>query len=193
MVLEREKLYERSVEDMQSDMEQNVVVFTDEINTVDSPEELKKREEELMEEFKKDDEYIKELMLELPKDTEYDGTKYKRQEMTRAIISFISRLEVEFRATLGIYQAIQFWKSCEEPKIPYAVYDTTLRLLGMVKYRGEKDCGDILAINNWFSSAHEDYLRTNTYTGYLSTIHQAILKRMSELEGDKEEEGKEEE
>lgn len=181
-VLERQELHNKDIDAIRELMEADIVNFTDGLAALKTTEEVKAKEEELMEIFKADDEYLSGLDFKLSDKTEYAGKTVKRSELIRNIIGFISRIEVDFRATLGIYQAILFWKTCGTDNVPYTVYDTTLRLLGTIKYKGADDCFNILAINNWFTEAHEAYMRANVYTGYLSSLHQAIMTRLSELD-----------
>lgn len=180
--LNRKELMEKDVKDIQNELEAAVVAYSEEINAIDNIEELKKREEALMEEFKEDDEYLKSAEYELGDDVEYDNRKVKRSEIIAKIVGFLNRIEVDFRSSLGIYQGIRYWKTQANGKIPYPIFDNTIRLLGTLKFRGEQDCFDILVVNNWFAAAHDAYIRDNAWTNYLAALHQTIMTRMETLE-----------
>lgn len=182
IALRREEFQDKTLPEIQSRMEQDMVDFSDVLASIEDTQELKRIEDLLMEVFKEDDAHLKEVTYSLEDKVEYDGNIIKRSEILNKIIAFINRLEVNFRATLGIYQAIRYWKTKGADPVPYAVFDSTLRMLDTLKFKGETDCFDILVVNNWFAGAHEAYARDNVYTQYLSTKHQAILDRMDQIE-----------
>lgn len=177
-IIKRTDLEKLTIEDIQKRLESDVVVFADQLKSETSEETLKALEDELMTVFKENDEYLKTVEYSLGSDTEYDGVKIKRSAVIDKIIYLINKIEVEFRATLGIYQAIKFWKGVGGDAIPYVVYDATLRLLGLLKFKGESECFDILVINNWFATVHEQYAKDNIYTNYLASLHNEILNRL---------------
>lgn len=179
-VINREDLTNKTPEEIQKYLESDLVQFSEEISNL-TIDELKALEEKLMEIFKSNDEYLSKVSYNLQTSVEYDGETYMKSYIIDAIISFINRIEVDFRATLGIYQAIKFWKTKVNESIPYGVFDSTLRMLGTLKFKGERDCRDILIVNNWFAGAHKQYLRDNVYTNYLASKHQALMDRMNKL------------
>lgn len=184
--LNREELLAKeNLQEIAKGLEAEVALYTEEIAGMDS-EALKKEETDLMEVFKVNDEYIAGVEYELPGDLEYDGRKIKRNELTTKIVGFLNRIEVQFQATLGLYQCIRFWKTAGDGKIPYGAFDSTLRMLGTLKFKGEQDCFDILVINNWFTAAHDAYSRDNIWTQYLHARHQAIMQALEALDKDKE-------
>ena len=109
-IIKRTDLEKLTIEDIQKRLESDVVVFADQLKSETSEETLKALEDELMTVFKENDEYLKTVEYSLGSDTEYDGVKIKRSAVIDKIIYLINKIEVEFRATLGIYQAIKFWK-----------------------------------------------------------------------------------
>lgn len=177
-------LNEQDFEKIGQLLEADVVTFTDEISDL-TTEELKEKEAELMETFKENETYLSEVQYELASSVEYDGTNVKRSDIASKVIGFLNRIEVPFQASLGLYQCIRFWKTAgatPDTKIPYGAYDSTLRLLGQLKFKGETDCFDILVVNNWFATAHDGYKRDNIWTQYLSAKHQAIMTALENLE-----------
>lgn len=181
MLNREEVLKNEDLEAIGAALEADVVAFTEEL-TGKTVDELKTIEQELMDVFKTNDEHLAKVTYELSNEVEYDGVTVKRGDIASKIISLLNNIEVQFQATLGIYQCIRFWKKRNIEPVPYGAYDSTLRLLGTLKFKGEKECFDILVINNWFTSAHAAYTRDNIWTQYLHALHQAILKQMEELE-----------
>lgn len=171
-----------TIQDIQNSLESDALAFAEEINTIDSVEELKAREEKLMEVAKEDDEHLKTVHYTLPDEITSLGDKFKKGEIIKMIISFLNRIECNFQTTLGIWQGIDFWKKLTNNEVPYGVFDSTLRLLGQLKFKGEKDCHDVLVVNDWFSSAHEAYIKDMVWTRYIATLHNIITQRMQELE-----------
>lgn len=182
-MLTHEEISGMTMEEMQKAMMADVVTFTEYVDSKKDVQELKELEEKLMDVFKENDEYLSKISYTLPDETEYDEIKVSRTDLDRKIVYLLNKLEVEFRATLGVYQAIKFWKSSVK-EIPYNVFDSTLRLLGTLKFKGENECFDVIVINNWFTNAHEQYLRDNAYTQYLAAYHQAIMNAMEKLNED---------
>ena len=185
--LDRKALYEMPEEQRTQALEKIMIDFTEELTTINSNEDLEALEQELMKEFEEYDEHIKEVKYELQDQVEYDGTIQNSSRIKENIIYFLNQVEVDFRSTLGIYQTIKFWKTTQDNNIPYIPYETTLKILGTLKFKGEKQCTDILIVNNWFATAHEHYKRDAVYQGFLSEMHNAILNRMEEINKTSEE------
>lgn len=177
-------LADEDVKNVSFALEADVVKFAEEI--VDfSLEDLKAAEAELMEQFKQNEEYLSQVEYELQNELDYDKQTVTRNELAKKVVGFLDTIEVPFQATLGLYQCIRFWEtegSSKTKKIPYGAYDSTLRMLGNLKFKGKEDCFNILVVNNWFATAHGAYLRDNIWTTYLSALHQAIMKSMEQLE-----------
>lgn len=171
-----------NIQEVQTALEAEALAFAEEINAIDSLDELKKREDDLMEVAKEDDEHLKTVKYELPDEITSLGDKFKKGDIIKMIISFLNRIECNFQTTLGIWQGIDFWKKLSDNLIPYGVFDSTLRLLGQLKFKGEKDCHDVLVVNDWFSSAHQAYLKDLVWTRYIATLHNIITQRMQERE-----------
>lgn len=182
----RESLKDLALTEIQSAMEADLVQFGEVVENTEF-EKLPDLESDLMKEFKEYDEYIKNQSYPAQDSVEYDGTVYKAGQIREKIISFLNRLEVEFRATLGILQAIRFWKEMNGDSIPYPVYDSTVRLLGTLKFKGEQDCLDVLLINNYFAPTHSEYAKDTTWVQFLTAKHQLILDSMEKRNPAKEE------
>lgn len=181
-LLNREELLAKeNLQEIAKELEADIALYTEELSGMDR-EALKQAENDLMKVFDANDEYISGIEYELPDEIEYDGRKIKRAEITTKIVGFLNRIEVQFQATLGLYQCIRFWKTRGAGKVPYGAFDSTLRMLGTLKFKGEQDCFDILVTNNWFTAAHDQYSRDNIWTQYLHARHQAIMQTLEALD-----------
>ena len=147
-------------------------------------EQLNEEENKVLDEFKVYDAYIKEQAYELPSKVQLDGDiTRKASDVRGAISSFLNNVECTWQTTLGVYQAIVFWNNVKpDDKIPYGAYDSTVRLLGTLKFKGKKELEDILAINNYFAPAHEAYMFDSDYQNYLSALHESIRQPAEALE-----------
>lgn len=181
-LLNREELLAKeNLQEIAKELEADIALYTEELSGMNR-EALKQAENDLMKVFDANDEYISGVEYELPDEIEYDGRKIKRAEITTKIVSFLNRIEVQFQATLGLYQCIRFWKTRGAGKVPYGAFDSTLRMLGTLKFKGEQDCFDILVTNNWCTAAHDQYSRDNIWTQYLHARHQAIMQTLEALD-----------
>ena len=181
LINREELLAKENLQEIAKELEADIALYNEELTGMDR-EALKKEEEELMDIFKANDEYVGGVEYDLPDEIEYDGRKLKRNEITTKVVGFLNRIEVQFQATLGLYQCIRFWKTRGTGKIPYGAFDSTLRMLGTLKFKGEQDCFDILVVNNWFTAAHDTYSRDNIWTQYLHARHQSIMQNMEALD-----------
>lgn len=173
---------DKTIKEIQASMEPALVAWAEEVEQVENLEDLQKMEQDLEPFFKENDIHLRDAKYELPDRIDTFGTEFKRSDLIKNIVSLLNRIEVDFKATLGIYQGIRFWKTVGENAVPFHVFDSTMRLLGQVKYKGERDCLEVLAINDWFSTAHDAYMRDDLWTRYLTTRHQILMKRMDDLQ-----------
>ena len=177
-------LAKENLEEIGQILEGDVVTFSETLSAMDA-DALKKAEEDLMEDFKENEAYLKDVKYDLSDEVEFEDRKIKRTDLAAKIIQFLNRIEVQFQTSLGMYQSIRFWKTTGNvpgTPIPYGAFDSTLRMLGTLKFKGEQDCFDILVVNNWFTTGHKAYSRDNIWTQYLAAKHQAIMSAMEDLE-----------
>ena len=124
------------------------------------------------------EEYIKTINYEIPKDLTWDGKTYSRNEIYTKIIYFLNKNEVQWSYTLGMYELVKFWKNFSNTEISYGAFDSTLRLLEQVKFKGFEEWRDILAINEFFKPMHEGYTIDISRSIYLAQVHNEIINRM---------------
>jgi hypothetical protein len=83
---------------------------------------------------------------------------------------------------------IQEWKREDFNAIPYRVFDSTLRCLNTVTFKGDSEFTDILATNEYFKPCHNEYSLDTGMIVYLGECHNLLLNKMKELGGDVPEE-----
>lgn len=141
--------------------------------------ELKEVEKVLMSEFDANDKRIEETFYTLENTKEVNGS-----ELAGKVVRFLEKVEVEFRGTQVVLDCINYWsglsdKKIKEKKVQHAVFDTTLRLINTLKYKGHADLLDIVCINDWFMPSHNEYNKNLIYMHVLSAKHQEILQMIN--------------
>lgn len=119
---------------------------------------------------------------DLPDSTMYDDKKYSKKDVVSKIVYFLNKLEVKWEQTLGLHQLVKLWKGDNFSKIQYRVYDSTLRCLNQVTFKGDSEWTDILVVNEYLSQCHNEYSLDTGMLVYLSECHNKLLNRMKELE-----------
>ena len=176
-MIDIKELKNKSYDEVSAELEKRLADFKKELSEVNNEETLTKMEEELMEEQKEMDEYIKTIEYELPDATEYDGERFTKNAIAKLIVEFLNRLEVEWSMTLGLFQITQIWKTKDLQTIEYGAFDSTLRLLNQIKFKGYTDWRNILAVNEYMKGCHEPYSIDTSYLIFLNQKHQAIMDR----------------
>lgn len=146
-----------------------------------SMEELNNAEAELVTIMNDYDAQLTNTTYELAKSIEFGGEKYTKNLISKLIVDFVNRIEVDWQYSLGMYELVRLWQGVDK-KITYKEYDSTLRILGQVKYKGYDDWKNILAVNEYLMVPQEAYARDNIYVAYLAELHNVILNKMKEEE-----------
>lgn len=176
-----EDLKGKSYKEMEVALEGELLMFTEEISTIEDENVLKEKEQAIINELEEYDKYLDTVAYELPDGCEYDGQTFKKGDIAKAIIYNLNKMEVEFQYTLGMYQLVRLWKDKDLKEISYKAYDSTLRCLNGVKFKGYQDWQDILAINEFMSQCHDRYKSDLAWYIFLSTKHNTIMDRMKML------------
>lgn len=173
----RNDLTGKTYKEIEALLEGELAVFSEEINTIESEEILAEKEQDVINELEEYDKYLDTVTYDLPKECEYNGEHYTKNDVAKAIIYSLNKMEVEFQYSLGMYQLVKMWKDKDFSKISYKAYDSTLRCLNGLKYKGFTEWQDILAINEFMSKCHESYKTDLAWLIFLSTKHNTILDR----------------
>lgn len=180
--MKREELNGKSFAEVQVMLEQDSVLYQEELKGIEKVEDVMAKETELIEEMKEYDTYLNEVIYELPDSSEFDAHKYTKNEIAAKIAYFLNKSEVEWQYTLGMYELVKLWKNRDLKTIKYKEYDSTLRCLNLVKFKGYQEWQDILAVNEYLSACHEVYTIDTSYLYAMSDKHNAIMNRVKELD-----------
>lgn len=176
-MFEIEELKKKTYKEVAKILEDELKKFKEEIGEVNDVDKLNKYEEDLMEEQKKYDEYIKSVKYTLPDGVAYDDGNFSKNDVAKLIIEFLNRSEVDWQYTLGLFQCVKMWKNKELKTIKYGEFDSTLRLLNNLKFKGFNDWRNILIVNEYMKGCHEPYSIDTSFGIFLSEKHQAIMDR----------------
>lgn len=183
----KEFLKEHNTEEVAKQFDQELRDFVNHVNIVESVETLDEMEQQLIKEQDEVNDYLKNVTYELADDVMFDGERYTLSAIAKTIVYFISKKEVEWKYTLGLYQLVKFWKSNNPKVVEYGTYDSTLRILNQLPYKGFNEWRDILACNEYFRTAHDDYSKDTSWLIFVSEKHNALMDRRAALEKLREE------
>lgn len=175
----REDLKEKEYREIEGMLNSELVMFSDEISKL-TMEELHAKEEEILREMAEYDKYLDTVAYELPQSVEFEDEKYTRSAIGKYIVKFLSKMEVEFSYTLGMYQLIKLWQSTTK-SVNYKAYDSTLRCLNSCKFKGADEWKQILGINTYLTDCHEMYKKDLSWLIFLSTKHNALMDKIKEM------------
>ena len=179
-MINREDWNGKKYEEMADAMQIDLVMYRDKVSAFTTVEECEKEEQELMVLMDEAHEKLRSVYYDLPEEVEYNGKIVTRDDAAELIISFIDKLEVKYENTLGLYQLANIWTS-KVDKIQYHVYDSTLRCLNQVTFKGYKEWEGILLVNEYLAQCHNEYSLDTGMLVYLSECHNCIVNKMDEL------------
>ena len=181
-MIKREDFNGKSYEEMVEAMQSELVLYKEQVAAFETIDQCNAEEQVLMASMDEVQAKLDVAAYDLPDSVEYDGKKYSKKDIVTKIVYFLNKLEVKWEQTLGLYQLVTMWKSDDFTKIPYRVYDSTLRCLNQVSFKGLSEWTDILAVNEYLSQCHNEYSLDTGMVIYLSECHNALMNRMKELE-----------
>lgn len=179
-MINREEWNGKSYEEMAEAMQADLVLYRDKVSSFTTVEECEAEEQELMKLMDEANGRLVSVRYELPASAEHNGKTYSKKSIGEKIIYFINKLEVKYENTLGLYQLVNIWKS-DVDDIQYHVYDSTLRCLNQVTFKGYTEWNDILAVNEYLSQCHNEYSLDTGMLVYLSECHNAVINKMDEF------------
>lgn len=180
-MINREDFNGKSYQEMMQAMEQELVLYHEFINNFKTSEECADEEQNLMKKMDEVDERLNNVLYELPEHVEYDDKKFTRKDIISKIVYFLNKIEVKWEHTLGMYQLVKLWKGDNFTQIPYKAYDSTLRCLNQVSFKGMQEWTDILVVNEYLSTAHNEYSLDTGMLIFYSECHNALMDKMKEL------------
>lgn len=183
----RKDLENMGIPALQELLENDLAAYKAVVETM-SVEEAKTAEQELIKAMEEYDKYLTETMYELPQSVAFDDKNYSRNRVGEMICYFIEKQEVDWQYTLGLYQMSKLWRGIGS-QVGYKEYDSTLRVLGQIKYKGSSEWRDIMIVNEFLRNAHDEYTIDTSYMIYLSKLHNELIDKIQpsdEIEMSKE-------
>lgn len=158
-------------------LQKEVDEYKEYLDKIDDQETLKEEEKKCIEALDEYDKYVSGVKYNVPDGVDFEGKHYSRKDVAGKIIYFISKQEVNWQYTLGLYQLCKLWKG-DIKEVTYKQLDSTLRVLEQPKFRGFEEWRDILLVNEYMKALHEDYTKDLANQIALSQKHAAVLDRM---------------
>ena len=180
-MINREDFNGKKYEEMMEAMQQELVLYHDVLNELETLEACAAEEGKLMKYMDDVDKRLNEVVYALPESVTFTGKKYTRKDIISKVIYFLNKIEVKWEQTKGMYDLVALWKGDNFTEIPYRAYDSTLRCLNQVSFKGMQEWTDILAVNEYLSVAHNEYSLDTGMLIFYSECHNALMDRMKEL------------
>lgn len=181
-MIKREDFDGKLYEEMMAAMNADLVTYADQVAAFTTIDECNAEEKVLMASMDEVQNKLDSVEYELPKEVYYEGKRYSKKDVSAKIIYFLNKVEVKWEYTLGLYQLVNLWKSEDFKQISYRVYDSTLRTLNQVSFKGMQEWTDILVVNEYLRNCHNDYSLDTGMLVYLSEMHNIVMNRMKELD-----------
>ena len=182
-MIKREELAGKNQQEIQELLEGDVQNFIVQVTELSEEAEVIAAEEEIMAAMNENDAHLRNVVYDVAEEVEYDGQLYNKKTACAMIADFIATQEVEWSYTLGMYELCKLWKACPET-IQYHAYDSTLRILGGLKYKGVESWKKILTINEYLGSCHDEYVKDTAYMIYLSNMHNVVIDALKKFNPD---------
>ena len=174
---EAEDLRVETAQEMAERLQKEVDAYKEKVSKVETQEELDELEKEIMKEMDAYDEYISGVRYPLQAEVTFEGKVYSKSDVAGKIIYFISKIEQSWQYVLGLYELCKLWKNPSFDEITFGALDSTLRLLDQCKYQGMTEWRDILIVNEYMKSLHEQYAKDTTHHIALGHRHNAIISQ----------------
>ena len=180
-MIKKEELQGKSLEELREVLGADIEAYAIHVSTIETKEEALKEEEELIKAIEQAELALKDIFYKLPEDCEFDGQVFDKQTAKSFVIDSVNLSEVEWPATLGIYELVKFWESGGE-EIPYSVYDSTLRVMNVTKFKGKTECHKALVVNYYLGKLHLQYSMDVSYNMYLAALHNALVDHINSFD-----------
>ena len=180
-MIKREDFNGKKYEEMAAALQTDLVMYAEQVAGFETLDECSAEEQVLMATLDEIQKQLDVVEYELPKEVEYDGKKYSKKDVVAKIVYFLNKLEVKWEQTLGLYQLVRLWKGDDFNTIQYRVYDSTLRCLNTVSFKGMQEWTDILVVNDYLAQCHNEYSLDTGMLVYVHEMHNLLLNRMKEL------------
>lgn len=141
-------------------------------------EELLAKEQEIIKEADEINEKISNYQFKL------NSKGYK--DVADAIRYFLDKQEVQWQYTVGLITMYDFWNPTKNPKqVTYPMFDSTVRTLGEMKFKGYTEWKYVVQINDYFKDIRDEYAELTETIWDNATKHNIILERLDLLDPSK--------
>lgn len=179
MDLNFDELKQLEMDKLQEDLQKSLDDHKAKVSEMKDIDELSKLELEIDDKQKEFDDYLRTAEYELAESIEFEGKSYTKADVARRIIYHLNRVEQDFQYCLGLHGLVLFWKNiAQHDKISYGTYDSTLRVLGGLKFKGDNEWTDILTINNYMAGSHDPYLKDRVIMLTMAEMRNEVVNRM---------------
>lgn len=183
-MIKREEFNGKQYEEMMVAMQNDLAQYQEQVNGFTTEEECEAEEQVLMASMDEVQTRLATVSYVLPTSITYEDKTYTKKEVANKIIYFLNKVEVKWEHTLGMHQLVSLWKRDDLQDIQYGAYDSTLRTLNTVSFKGNSEWLDILVINEFFRSTHNEYSLDTGMLVYLHECHNTLMNKMKELNPD---------
>ena len=180
-MIKREDFNGKTYQEMAAAIQAELIDYKAQVDGFNTIEECETEEQVLMASMDEVQTHLDTVEYDLPKEVEYEGKKYTKNQIASKIIYFINKIECKFEHTLGLHQLVQLWKNEDFVKIPYRVYDSTLRTINTPTFKGDSEWTDILTVYEYLAQCQNEYSLDTGMVVYLGECHNILLNKMNEL------------
>lgn len=181
-MINREDFNGKTYDEMLAAMQADLVLYAETVAAFNTADECTAEEQVLMGSMDEVQAHLDVVEYELPKDVYYENKRYTKKDIAAKIVYFLNKIECKWEQTLGVHQLISLWKHDSLENINYRVYDSTLRCLNTVTFKGDDEFVGILATNEFLSKCHNEYSLDTGMLLYFSECHNIVMNRMKELD-----------
>jgi hypothetical protein len=180
-MINREDFNGKKYEEMVPVMQEKLNEYKTMVDAFETINQCTAEEQVLMASMDEVDNRLNTVTYTLPDSIDFGGKHYSRKDIIASVVYFLNKIEVKWEHTLGMYQLVALWKGDNFTEIPYRAYDSTLRCLNQVTFKGMQEWTDILAVNEYLSVAHNEYSLDTGILIFYSECHNILMNRMKEL------------
>lgn len=181
-MINREDFNGKQYEEMMVAMQEDLANYTEQVKSFTKVEECEAEEQVLMASMDEVQARLASVNYELPASIVFEDKTYSKKDIASKIIYFLNKVEVKWEHTLGMHQLVSVWKRDDLQSIQYGAYDSTLRTLNTVSFKGNSEWSDILVINEFFRTTHNEYSLDTGMLVYLHECHNVLMNKMKELD-----------
>lgn len=168
---------EMLTKDFQILLQKQVDEYKKMIDEINSTEELDEKEKEIIKEMEEFDEFVNETKYTLPDSVEFEGKKIQRRDIQSKFIYYLSNQEQSWEYVPTLYTLCKIWKDEGTTEVTHGVLDSTIRILGQLKFRGMSEWRDLMIIDRYLDPIIATYGKNTSYQIAMGHKHNAIINR----------------